>query len=75
MAIPKFGIGQPVTRKEDDRLLRGGGQYIADVAAEGPLHAVVVRSHHAHARFRIVDLEPQRAPAQQPGQPAVGMRK
>ena len=27
----KFGFGQPLTRKEDDPLLRGAGRYIADV--------------------------------------------
>ena len=63
MAVPKFGIGQPMTRKEDDRLLRGAGQYVADVAADKPLHAVVLRSPHAHARFRIVDLAAARAKA------------
>ncbi|HUI95264.1 MAG TPA: xanthine dehydrogenase family protein molybdopterin-binding subunit, partial [Xanthobacteraceae bacterium] len=40
-------------RKEDDPLLRGRGRYVADVAPRGTLHAVVVRSPHAHARFRI----------------------
>jgi aerobic carbon-monoxide dehydrogenase large subunit len=54
MAI-KFGFGQPLTRKEDDLLLRGAGRYIADVTPAKPLHAVVVRSPHAHARFRIVN--------------------
>jgi carbon-monoxide dehydrogenase large subunit len=49
----KFGIGQSVRRKEDDPLLRGGGRYIADVLPEGCLHAVVLRSPHAHARFSI----------------------
>src|SRR5207342_920168 len=57
----KFGFGQPLTRKEDDALLRGAGRYIADVAPEATLHAVVVRSPHAHARFRIGDLGRVRA--------------
>ena len=57
----KFGFGQPLTRKEDDTLLRGAGRYIADVAPEATLHAVVVRSPHAHARFRIGDLGRVRA--------------
>jgi carbon-monoxide dehydrogenase large subunit len=52
----KFGFGQPLTRKEDDPLLRGAGRYIADIAPVNPLYAVVVRSPHAHARFRIVDV-------------------
>ena len=57
----KFGFGQPLTRKEDDQLLRGAGRYIADVSPARPLHAVVVRSPHAHARFRIGDLARVRA--------------
>jgi carbon-monoxide dehydrogenase large subunit len=57
----KFGFGQPLTRKEDDALLRGAGRYIADVAPEAALHAVVLRSPHAHARFSIGDLARVRA--------------
>ena len=57
----KFGFGQPLTRKEDDALLRGAGRYIADVSPAKPLHAIVVRSPHAHARFRIGDLARVRA--------------
>ncbi len=57
----KFGFGQPLTRKEDDPLLRGAGRYIADVAPDKPLYAVMVRSPHAHARFRIHDVEKVRA--------------
>ncbi len=57
----KFGFGQAVTRKEDDALLRGQGRYIADVAPPGALHAVVVRSPHAHARFSIGDLKTVKA--------------
>jgi aerobic carbon-monoxide dehydrogenase large subunit len=53
----KFGFGQPLTRKEDDPLLRGAGRYIADVTPANPLYAAVVRSPHAHAGFRIVSLE------------------
>src|SRR5689334_826295 len=52
----KFGFGQPLTRKEDDLLLRGAGRYIADVSPAKSLHAVVVRSPHAHANFRISDI-------------------
>jgi len=49
----KFGFGQSVLRKEDDPLLRGRGRYIGDVAPHETLHAVVLRSPHAHARFGI----------------------
>jgi carbon-monoxide dehydrogenase large subunit len=49
----KFGVGQSVRRKEDDPLLRGAGRYIADAMPAGALHAVLVRSTHAHARFTL----------------------
>ena len=61
MAMMKFGFGQPLTRKEDDALLRGAGRYVDDVAPEGALHAVVVRSPHAHANFKFTDLAAARA--------------
>ncbi|MBI3704759.1 MAG: xanthine dehydrogenase family protein molybdopterin-binding subunit [Rhizobiales bacterium] len=57
----KFGFGQALTRKEDDALLRGAGRYVADVAPDKTLHAVVLRSPHAHARFSIQELERVRA--------------
>ena len=53
MRAVKFGVGQSVARKEDDLLLRGRGRYIADSAPRGTLCAVVLRSPHAHVRFRI----------------------
>ena len=39
----KFGFGQALTRKEDEALLRGAGRYVADVAPDKTLHAVVLR--------------------------------
>ena len=57
----QFGFGQAVTRKEDDALLRGQGHYVADFAPQATLHAVVLRSPHAHARFQLHDLERVRA--------------
>jgi aerobic carbon-monoxide dehydrogenase large subunit len=57
----KFGIGQAVTRKEDEALVRGAGCYVADVAPQAMLHAAVLRSPHAHARFVILDLDRVRA--------------
>ncbi len=44
-----FGIGQPVRRKEDARLLTGKGRYGDDLALAKLAHAVFVRSPHAHA--------------------------
>jgi aerobic carbon-monoxide dehydrogenase large subunit len=51
----KFGISQSVVRKEDDPLLRGAGRYPSDHMPAGTLHAVVLRSPHANAQFRITD--------------------
>jgi len=54
MAAPiKFGVGQSVLRKEDDALIRGKGRYTDDTAPQASLHALVLRSPHAHARFTI----------------------
>jgi len=55
MQPTKFGFGQPVLRKEDDAFVRGAGRYVSDHAPAGVLHATVLRSPHAHARFRIAD--------------------
>lgn len=49
----KFGIGHSVWRKEDDLLLRGRGRYVADSVPPGALHAAVLRSPYAHARFHL----------------------
>jgi carbon-monoxide dehydrogenase large subunit len=61
MTAMKFGFGQALTRKEDDALLRGAGRYVADVAPEATLHAVMLRSPHAHARFNVHSLDRVRA--------------
>ena len=57
----KFGVGQAVQRQEDDALLRGGGRFVSDHAPAGLLEAVVLRSPHPHARFRIADTAQARA--------------
>src|SRR4030095_8910609 len=44
------GVGQPVLRKDDARLLVGGGGYSDDVPLPGQAYACFVRSPHAHAR-------------------------
>ncbi|HEU5275646.1 MAG TPA: xanthine dehydrogenase family protein molybdopterin-binding subunit [Xanthobacteraceae bacterium] len=48
-------IGAPVERREDLRFLRGRGQYVGDLAPQGLLHAVILRSAVAHGRVRSVD--------------------
>jgi len=55
--MAKFGIGQSVTRFEDVRLLKGEGRYLNDVNLPGQAHAVVLRSPHAHARIRAIDVD------------------
>ena len=49
----KFGVGQSVLRKEDDALIRGKGRYTDDYMPAAALHALVLRSPHAHATFKI----------------------
>src|SRR5437016_2176680 len=49
-------VGRSLLRREDRRLLRGQGQFIADLVLPRMLHAVLVRSPVAHARIRSVDL-------------------
>jgi aerobic carbon-monoxide dehydrogenase large subunit len=49
------GIGQPVRRREDFRLLTGKGCYSDDFSFPGQAYAVMVRSPHAHALIRAVD--------------------
>jgi carbon-monoxide dehydrogenase large subunit len=49
------GIGQPVRRREDLRLLTGRGRYSDDINVPGQAYAVMVRSPHAHATIRSID--------------------
>jgi hypothetical protein len=65
---PEGPIGRSLRRQEDPRLLRGKGQYVADLAPPGLLHLAVVRSPHAHARILGIDV---RAAAVVPGAVAV----
>jgi len=51
----KFGIGQAVTRREDDRLLTGAGKYADDLRFTNESHLVLLRSPHAHARILSID--------------------
>ena len=48
-------IGQPMKRLEDGKLVRGQGQYLADLKSEHLLHLALVRSPYAHARLLSVD--------------------
>ncbi|GAK44064.1 molybdopterin-binding aldehyde oxidase and xanthine dehydrogenase [Tepidicaulis marinus] len=55
--MSEWGIGKPVRRREDDRFIRGRGQYTDDINRPNQTHAVFVRSPHAHALIRSIDLE------------------
>lgn len=56
----KFGIGQPVPRQEDPKLLQGQGRYTDDVALPGQLYAWVFRSPYAHAKVLGLDVSAAR---------------
>src|SRR5438552_3362529 len=64
LALMKFGVGQPVPRKEDPTLLRGQGRYTDDVNLPGQAHSVMVRSRVAHGVLKGIDT---RAAALLPG--------
>ena len=55
--MEKFGIGQSVTRVEDQRFTRGAGTYIEDVSLDNETVGVFVRSPHAHARIVEIDRD------------------
>src|SRR5260370_856722 len=52
----EFALGQPVSRFEDPRLLRGGGRYVDDMVVPRMVFGHVLRSPHAHARIRAIDV-------------------
>src|SRR5919198_3276431 len=54
-------IGPSPRRKEDRRLLVGGGRFVDDLTREGLLHLAVVRSVQAHARITKLALDGARA--------------
>jgi carbon-monoxide dehydrogenase large subunit len=53
--MAKFGIGQAMIRREDQRLLFGTGRYVDDVAVENEAFVAFVRSPHAHAGIVSID--------------------
>jgi aerobic carbon-monoxide dehydrogenase large subunit len=61
IALQKFGVGQPVRRKEDDTLVRGKGKYTDDFQLPGQVYAWIVRSSHAHGVIRGIDIAAAKA--------------
>ncbi|MBT5571142.1 MAG: xanthine dehydrogenase family protein molybdopterin-binding subunit [Alphaproteobacteria bacterium] len=51
----KYGVGQPVRRTEDPRLLTGRGKFNDDISRDGEAIGFVLRSPHAHADIRSID--------------------
>jgi len=49
-------VGQPATRKTGPQRARGEARYTGDIRLPGMLHAAVLRSPHAHARVKRVDV-------------------
>ena len=50
------GVGASILRKEDDRHLRGRGQFVADIAIRGTQEVVFLRSPHAHAHINSISV-------------------
>src|SRR6476659_10984322 len=57
-AKTKYGIGASLLRREDDRHLRGRGEFVADIRLPGTQQVVFLRSPHAHARIRGIAVPP-----------------
>lgn len=53
-------LGRSINRLEDARFVRGRGRYVADLAPPNALHGIVVRSPHAHARIRSLEVDAAR---------------
>jgi len=57
----KFGVGQPVRRFEDARLITGQGRYTDDIDLPHSAHAYVLRAPMAHGDIRKIDVAAARA--------------
>lgn len=68
------GVGARIARKEDDRFLRGRGQFVADIRLPGMLDVAFVRSPLAHARIRGVTIPSQHRDAVFAAEDLVGVK-
>src|SRR6195256_795112 len=50
------GVGARVVRKEDKRFITGKGRYVDDIRLHGMTYAAFVRSPHAHAKVKSIDV-------------------
>src|ERR1700753_3654110 len=55
----EFGVGKPVRRKEDERFLRGRGEYVGDIRLDNMHEVAFVRSPVAHAKLLRIDVPPE----------------
>src|SRR3979409_2051428 len=53
----KGNIGDSIKRKEDDRFIRGKGNYLDDIVLPGMLHMAINRSPFAHARIKSINTD------------------
>ncbi|WP_407164904.1 xanthine dehydrogenase family protein molybdopterin-binding subunit [Bradyrhizobium sp. ORS 111] len=61
IALQKYGVGQPVRRKEDDTLVRGKGRYTDDFSLPNQAYCWMVRSSHAHGVIKGIDTAAAKA--------------
>src|SRR3954449_6355004 len=61
IALQKYGVGQPVRRKEDDTLVRGKGKYTDDFTLPGQAYCFMVRSSHAHGIIKGIETAAAKA--------------
>ncbi|MGY8986380.1 MAG: xanthine dehydrogenase family protein molybdopterin-binding subunit [Sphingomonadales bacterium] len=55
--MKKFGIGASIKRLEDDRFIKGGGQFTADINLENQIYGYMVRAPFAHAEIRSINIK------------------
>src|SRR5438552_11656837 len=54
-------FGKSIKRREDPRFITGRGQYVDDIKLPGMTYAAFVRSPHAHARIRSIEVTAAKA--------------
>ncbi len=53
------GVGASLARREDDRLMRGRGEFVGDIRMPGLREVAFLRSPLAHARIRGIEIAPE----------------
>ncbi|HEY6700421.1 MAG TPA: xanthine dehydrogenase family protein molybdopterin-binding subunit [Pseudolabrys sp.] len=61
LSLTKFGIGQPVRRSEDPKLVRGEGCYADDFSRPRQVYAAIIRSREAHGVIRAINTDAAKA--------------